>query len=96
MAKTKNKSHSEVEHLRGENKKLKSENRQLKRRLSQLVKEAHFYENIVEEETEDIKIKRNTCKLCGKGILEELDLTHIVVVRCDTCDFRESKKPRKK
>ncbi len=95
MAKTKNKSHSELEHLRGENKRLRSENRQLRREVNQLKKEAHFYEHIVEEEVEDVKIKRNNCPECGKGVLQELDLTHVIITRCDTCGYKKSRKPRK-
>lgn len=96
MAKTKSKSHSEIEHLRGENKKYRSENKHLKMKLKQLSKQAHFYEHIVEEEADDVSIKKDTCSSCGQGVLQVLDLTHVVIIRCDSCDYKKSKRPGNK
>lgn len=98
MSKTKGKSRSEIEHFRGENKRLKSENRQLRKRLAQLTKEAHFYEYIVEEETEEVRVKGNGCPECNTGVLVDLDLTHVVITKCDNehCGYKKSRKPRKK
>lgn len=93
MSKTKQKTHSKAEHLEGQIKALKSENRQLKRRLRELEKKSHFYEDIVEEAAEEVKIK-NACPECGKGTLQEVDLVHVIITKCDTCDYKKRRKPR--
>lgn len=90
MSKTKNKNHSELEHLRGQNKQLKSENRQLKRQLKNLENRAHFYEEVIEDVTEDLNI--DTCFECGKGNLQVLDLKHVKFIHCDLCGYKERQK----
>jgi predicted nuclease with TOPRIM domain len=91
MAKTKNKNKSEVEYLRGEVKRLKSQLSSLNRRNRNLEKKAHFYENIVDEATEDVDIK-NSCPECGKGTLHYYDMVHIKLEICDICDFKRKLK----
>lgn len=93
MSKSRQKSHSETEHLRGEIKRLKSENRNLRKRVKELDKRAHFYEEIADEIIEDVKPK-DTCKHCGKGVLSEIDLVHVILTKCDVCDYQRRRKPR--
>ena len=91
MGKTRGKSRSELEELRGEIRKLRSENRKLKREVKDFSKRAHFYEEVVDEVAEDIEKKRG-CKECGKGYLQEIDLKYLVLTKCDTCDFQRKRK----
>ena len=54
MAKTKSKSRTEVEVLRGENRKLRSENKKLLREIKDLSKRSHFYEEVIDDVATDI------------------------------------------
>lgn len=89
MAKTRRKEHSEVEYLRGQIKKLESENRQLKKRVKQLDRKSHFYENLVDENVEDIEFKAEKCPQCKQGILFLLDLKHVRFHTCTECEYRK-------
>lgn len=88
MGKVKQREKSEVEHLRGQIRKLESENRQLRKRIRVLDKKAHFYEDITADVAEDIIIKNN-CPSCSKGNLIILDLKHVVFEQCDSCEYRK-------
>ena len=95
MSKTRQKNSSELEVLRGENRKLRSENKQLRRRVREIDKKAHFYENVLDDVVEEVELK-NLCPSCKKGILQEFDFTHVVVTKCGQCDFQKKRKPRGK
>lgn len=95
MSKTRQKNHSETEHLRGLVKKLKSENRQLRKRLKELDRRSHFYQDIIDEVAEEVEVK-NVCPSCKKGIVEELNFVHIIVEKCNQCDYQKNRKPKKK
>lgn len=88
MSKTKQKNKSEVEVLRGENRRLKSENRNLRKRVKELEKKSHFYEEIVDEVVEDVKF-RNTCRNCGKGEVLSYDMGLIRLNKCNLCDYEK-------
>jgi predicted nuclease with TOPRIM domain len=98
LGKVKNKTHSEVEELRGVVKKLKKENSQLKRQLRSANKYQHQYEdvienNILEENPEEIVEKIAYCPECHKGRLKlVLSLDIRQVYECDQCDFRKTVK----
>lgn len=94
MSKTKSKNHNELEYQKGIVRKLKSENRQLKKRLKELDKRAHFYEELVDEAVDEVEIK-NSCPECNKGILQEHDFVHIIITKCNNCDYQKKRKPRK-
>lgn len=96
MSRNKNKSKSEVEHLRGENKRLQKINRSLRRENKGLKNRAHFYEETIDEVADDIVINDEMCQECGKGVITEHDFTYIIVKSCDTCEYKERIKPRKK
>ncbi len=90
MGKSRNKTHSEVEYLRGEVKRLKAELKYFKRR-------DHIHSEIVEEvlEEQDLDITdMNVCQHCGKGIILEYDFTHLLLRRCGTCDWQEKIKKK--
>lgn len=89
MSKTRSKQHNESEHYRGQIRKLESENRQLKRRLKQLEKQSHFYEDLVDAVAEEIKIVEDKCKACGEGVLKFVDLKYAKFMVCDKCKKRE-------
>lgn len=88
MGKLRNKSSSEVEHLRGELRSLKSENKSLRQRLKQLEKREHFFENPIIEKEEPIK-KLEICTSCGKGNLKYVDLGRVIYQVCPVCDDRK-------
>ena len=89
MGKSKNRSKSEVEYLRGEVRRLKAELKYYKRR-------SHIETGIIDEVIEEAPIKdisvSNTCPDCGKGVLQEIDLHFLIVKKCDHCDYKETKK----
>lgn len=91
MSKTKNKSHSETDHLRGQIKKLKSENRALKRRNKQLEKKSHFFEEVMDETVEEADFK-NACPECKSGQVIEYNFVHLIVEKCDKCDYQKKRK----
>lgn len=95
MSKTRNKSHSEVKHLRGIVKKLQSQNRQLRKELNYYKKRSHFYEETITEAADESLTRDEQCPHCGKGVITELDLVHIIVRSCNVCDHKERIKPRK-
>lgn len=84
MGKTRQKTHSEIEHLR-------SENRQLRKRLKTLQKQKHFYDKIIDEvvEEEQPESKMRPCSDCGKGFMEEFEILGKIFGTCSTCGFRE-------
>lgn len=97
MAKLKNKSHSEVEHLRGLVKELKKENGQLRRQLKESTKLKHHYDNIVdeyeeyvaEEKEEEIQ-KVAKCPKCFEGNLNlVMDLNDKDIFACSSCEFKK-------
>lgn len=77
MSKTKNKTHNELEHLRGVVKRLKAQVKYYKRR-------AHIKdEPVFDKEPEP------DCPACGKGHLRKIDLLHVLFNICDLCGHRE-------
>jgi hypothetical protein len=86
MGKVKSKNKSEVEYLRGENKKLKSQLSSLNRRNKSLEKQAHFYEEI-EEDAEIIDLVN--CPVCGNKEMRIIDLKYVQYETCDACDYRK-------
>lgn len=93
MSKTRQKSRNELEHLRGENRKLKGENRRLKKQVNELKRQNTFYGDVVEDVVEEINLT-NVCENCGKGSIQELDFVYVTILKCDTCDYKETK-PKK-
>lgn len=88
MGKTKNKNHSEIEFLRGENKKLKSENRQLRKLLKQLEKHEHMY-NSTPEVPEEPEVKLIQCGECMRGHFVEMEIMGKVYGTCSICGHRK-------
>jgi cell division FtsZ-interacting protein ZapD len=98
LGKVKNKSHSELEHLRGLVKELKKENGQLRRQLKDAGKYQHQYEDVVEnslldEVKEEVIPKVANCNSCYKGKLQVVfSMEDRIIYECDQCDFRKSVK----
>lgn len=96
MGKVKNKSHSELEHLRGLVKELKKENGQLRRQLKDAGKYQHQYEDVVEnslldEVKEEVIPKVANCPKCFEGNLNlALNLDFKQIFECDHCSFRKT------
>lgn len=89
MGKSKNKSKSEVEFLRGEVRRLKAELKYYKRRNFQ---ESDFIDEVIEEAPlEDVKPKA-PCDNCGKGLIIEYDFKFATLIKCDTCGHEERKR----
>lgn len=95
MSKTKQKGHGELEHLRGEIRKLKSLVRQLRKRNKELEKQAHFFEDVVENAVDEVKSKKNCPTANCNGVLQEHDFVHIIVTKCNKCDYSKKRKPRR-
>lgn len=93
MSKTKQKSHSEIEHIKGQLKKLSSENRQLKKRNKELERKTHFYEDVIDDVAEDIELTAS-CPECKEGFLQELNFIHVIVTKCSQCDYQEKRKTK--
>lgn len=89
MSKTRRKNRSETEFLTGQIRKLESENKQLKRRLRQLDKKAHFYDDLVEAVAEDIKPKDSKCEKCKTGVLSLIDVKYAKFLVCSECKDRK-------
>ncbi len=94
MGKSKQKTHSEVEYLRGLVRELKSENRHIKKKLKHAERKEHNYDGIITQafENGDIEIKitnKPMCPNCGKFELEEIDLKHLIIKRCLLCKHEE-------
>jgi len=87
VSKTQQKNRSEVEHLRGEVKRLKSLNRQLRKRLSASLKKEHFFEQI-EEEADEVELV-DACSSCGSGVMVAVDLKFVKYKVCSECKHRE-------
>jgi DNA-directed RNA polymerase subunit RPC12/RpoP len=103
MAK-RNKEVDEIEQLRKEIRELKSINRALTRQLKKLSKGQHrlvdledeLKEALLEQEVET-KTEKNSCKDCGSGRLEDVDLGVRNIQVCRDCGWRSiTKKARKK
>ena len=75
MGKTKTKSRKEIEHLRG-----------IIRSLKKQLKNQH--KDVSEDNTEYGDDDGN-CPKCGKGVLTEIDLVRVKIVKCNVCDYRE-------
>jgi hypothetical protein len=94
----KQKDRSEVEHLRGEVKNLKAQVRHLKKELARKQKRQHQYEDLEEREKDleetlvaEIIEDVSRCPKCAAK-LEETNIGVRILVRCESCDYRETKK----
>jgi predicted nuclease with TOPRIM domain len=94
MSKTRNKNHSELEHVRGQLKAVRRENRQLKKRIKQLERRAHFYEETIDEIAEDIDL--DICPSCKKAPTTVIDLKYLIIEKCTQCDYESRIKPNAK
>lgn len=79
MGKTKTKSRSEIEFLRGKI-------RHLEKKLKQFQKEGISDEEDLGPEAED---GDEVCIHCGKGRIKFVDLKYIIFKVCELCQFRE-------
>jgi DNA repair exonuclease SbcCD ATPase subunit len=83
---------NEAEWYRAKVRELEKENKHLHRRIKELEKHAHMYEQGQELEeasdTEDTPRKR-TCPDCGKGKLDVVSIVGRVFESCDLCDYRK-------
>lgn len=86
MAKSKHGKPDEY-HL-GEIRQLKAENKQLKRRLQQLERAKHIYHDLQDVLEPEEKPKKEMCKVCTRGELEELIIVGRLFQRCTICDYR--------
>lgn len=91
MSKTKNKTHSETNHLKGRIRSQSRLIRQLKKRLKELERKSHFYEEVVDEFVEDVEVQ-DRCLECGKGNMIAYDFVHMILKTCDVCGHKERSK----
>lgn len=93
MSKTKRKSHNETRHKDGIIREQAKLIKQLQQRLRQYEKyEQNRPDNLLDEPDieEEIVVKRS-CKECGKGKYDELDLGVRIIGTCNVCGHRETK-----
>lgn len=91
------KSHKDDENLRGEIRELKAQNKALKKRLRQLEKNKHIWEEyLVEEEdrSERKQNKQDMCPECGDGTLVYVDLGIKHLFSCSVCTYRTKAKDK--
>lgn len=93
MAKTRNKTHSEVESMRGYVRELEKEIRSLRQQLRQYEKYERSQDTEYQSDSEDthIEIKfSKPCVECGKGkVVETLNLGHRGIYgECGVCGFK--------
>ena len=87
MSKTRNKSRSEVEYLRGRVRELEAE-------LKYYRKREHFFDDKLDEIEEVQDVKVINCKECRKGTVIEYDFVHGTLRKCDVCEHQEYKKKK--
>lgn len=89
VGKTRNRSKSEVEFLRGENRRLKAELKYYKRR-------AHIENSIIDDVIEEAPLENvrplDQCPNCGKGLMIEYDFKFATLKKCDSCGHEERKR----
>ena len=80
------------EYWKGKHREVTKENQHLKKRIRQLEKTEHMYEDVImgekEVEYEEFKLNRY-CEYCGKGKLKEINILDRIFEECDTCDHRK-------
>lgn len=87
MSKSRNKSRSEVEALRGEVRQLKKELKFLRRR-------SHIENSIIDDVIEDSDLEvvdSEPCPSCGKGVLIVYDFIYALLKKC-SCGFEIKKR----
>jgi ribosomal protein L44E len=83
-----------MEHLKGQLKERDKLVRQLRRRVRELGKKSHFYEDVVDEVVEEVEM-RQSCPSCKKGDLHEMDFKYVILIKCNQCNYEKKRKPRK-
>lgn len=87
----KKRSKNAEEYLKGLNRELSKENRHLKKRIRQLEKTEHMYEDAILNEA-DIEYEEtktsDICQSCGKGKLVYLDILDRIFSTCSVCGDR--------
>jgi len=89
MGKTRNKSRSELEFLRGEVRKLRAELKYYKRREHIVPDEVD--EDLDYDDVQDI-VKVRQCPVCKHGCLIDYDFYRAILTKCDSCGFQKTQK----
>jgi hypothetical protein len=86
------------EFWRGRVRELEKENRSLKKRIKQIQKKEHIFDDSNSQDTEvaidsedtypDLK-RLNPCNECGKGFIEEYEIMGKVIGTCNICGDRK-------
>jgi hypothetical protein len=91
MGKSRSKSRSEVEYLKGRIRKLEAELKYYKKR-------EHLFDNqpiesvIQDNEIEEVNVSQ--CPKCKKGLLVSYDLKFIQLKKCDHCSYEKREKQK--
>ena len=95
MSKSRKKTHSEVEHLKGIIKEQKKIIRSLESKLKQLERREHHFEDSAQDteaatDSEDTyRVLRTSCSDCGKGTFDEFEIMNKTFGTCNICGFRK-------
>jgi 3-isopropylmalate dehydratase small subunit len=99
LSKTKRRTGTELEHMRGLIKELEKQVRSLQKENKQLSKQKHIFIDKSSEEIETssedtfVELKpRKTCQSCFKGYLDEFEIMNKVFTTCSTCGERKKVK----
>lgn len=90
----KRKHRDEAEFYKGQLREKDKEIRALQRRIKTLEKQEHIYNGVVEDLIDAINEENkvnNKCKMCSDGILEVLDLKHVIYETCNSCGYKKKK-----
>lgn len=89
----KRKSRTPEEWLKGQLRELQKENRNLKKRIRQLEKSEHLYEDVIlgdRDAAMEEAVKEDTCSSCGKGKLKIINvLDKYIFEECSICEHRK-------
>lgn len=79
------------EFYKGELRKLRAENRSLKKRLHQLERSKHVYEDSLlnEDDPNEVQSQEPKCPDCFKGNLVNTDMGPGTLISCTNCIYRK-------
>lgn len=81
-----------VEYWKGKFREVQKENQHLKKRIRQLEKNEHMYEEVILGDKEvafEETVREEPCFECGKGKLKVFNVLDRIFVECNICNYRK-------
>lgn len=89
----KKKERNSDEYFRGQIREKDKLIKSLQRRVRELERKQHIYDEAVDDLIDIVSQEDQAkCDKCKEGHLTEVDLKHITIIKCNTCDFKKTKK----